>query len=1106
MAFSIRNIFQKGASQENAPGGAAQNGLGDFQGFGGAAAAVASPPASGKAEAGIGFGSSIFKVRDQEEDMQGQPVSSRPGGSPFSPFGAPDSVSLTVGDLLPRLPPELVRGGGVANDQPVAISPQALEAALADGSLAVPVFEVYRVCPVLFQVPISPQDPRMVQLPQNKLVALMTNRGGIAQQPQASPFGAAPTGAGSPFTISQPSAEGPQNSPTGGLRPAGALPPRRPAGVPPAMAVAPSEYTPAALQLPGQDAANALGAAVSPFSFQPAAGSPFAQQGPGPAASPFSAGAPSPFTGGAPSAQPPYHQGLSSMTSLLSSQSSPVTDPELGGDPGAAAPASPYGMPHAAASPFAPSAHSPQPFAGQPSPFAQSPMGGSPFAAQPQGSPFAAQPQAGASPFAEGPSSSGGSPFGAPPPLGASPFASQSPGGSPFSATPASEVPRVSQPPPLPGGSPFASQPGGASPFAADPAGASPFASQPAGASPFASQPAGASPFASQPAGASPFASQPAGASPFAAQPAGASPFASQPADEPPSAPQAEGASLFTPLPSGASPFAMPAASASPFSSQPSPMASPFAAPAAEAPRFVPASVASFEPTPRQGMGEQGKLGAVPFSSPPAAPTPLPTFSLPPLSSGSTRPMPGPSSYKHDENVDISLAAVLKGQSPTDLGFDPNFIPAWINTKLPSGLIREQLPSGQVLLDLGQIIDGTEATFRMVIAHGKREYKVRVPANEIFHLLPPVAGNVVEQAPAPLTSFLPAMPEPPAPVAVAAPVAPTPTPCIAIPTPAPVPSGPPAASSIIQPIGFQLPFSSPMPARAPEPPAPEQISVPAAPESRPLGQAKVQPMVSFDPFASNVGDWGGVTQTAYFEPNRAGDVPEGLGSEQLFSPAPPSPAPTSSPVAAPSPFPPAPLAPVPQAPILPRPVEDNPFMAVPVPAPALKAAPAPSAFAPAQVAAPAHAVAAPVMPKGPSISLGAVTGDKEQMLLRALLGAADRLTPDAVVELASRLPGVLAAVAVMGNTTITHGGADKPAQDFQSHAVDTARSMQSLASLIGFEGAETLSITSGDRLITFSFADALAFGVLHADREPASGLRDKITLIGRELAAMISRS
>ncbi|MDB6140858.1 MAG: hypothetical protein JWO94_3930 [Verrucomicrobiaceae bacterium] len=146
------------------------------------------------------------------------------------------------------------------------------------------------------------------------------------------------------------------------------------------------------------------------------------------------------------------------------------------------------------------------------------------------------------------------------------------------------------------------------------------------------------------------------------------------------------------------------------------------------------------------------------------------------------------------------------------------------------------------------------------------------------------------------------------------------------------------------------------------------------------------------------------------------------------------------------------------------------------------------------------------VPTGPSVTLGAVGGDPEQMLLRALLGAADRLDANEVVRMTSQLPGVLATVAVMGGTALTHGGNDKASQDFQSHAAETARSMRSLASLIGFDGAETLSITSGDRLITFTFADALSFGVLHADREPASGLRDKITLIGRELAGLITRS
>ena len=1071
MAFSIRNIFQKGGPQEVPPGGAAAGGPGEFMGFGGAAAAVAQPGQGGR-DAGPGFGASIFKVREEEGDMQGQPVNSRPMGSPFSPFGAAESVTLTVGDLLPKLPPELVRGGSVSPDQPVAISPQALEAALADGSLAVPVFEVYRVCPALFQVPVSPQDPRVVQLPQSKLVALMSAKTGMMQmgagpsQPGPSHFGSAP--AASPFAMSAPSGEmtNPGGAQPMGVRPAaGSLPPRRPAGVPPALPVQPEFAAPSSLKLPGQEEMQMPGSApASPFSFQSAAPqSPFAAQ-PVEQASPFGT-APSPF--GQPGQMSPNpHQGLGSMTSLLSSQSSPVTDPELSGS----------ALP--SASPF--SGSTPSPFAAQgPVAFAPQSAFGTAFGApEAAPSPFAAQsPGVGAMAAHE---TSPGSPFAAPSQLPGSPFAQQPPQPPAF----AQQVPQAS---------PF-TQASGGSPFAAPEPSASPFAMRPAGslegpASPFSApqEPIAQPSFASPPMGNSPFSS--------AAPPSVASPF---------SPPAGGGEPPLPSLPLGGSPFAAPA-SASPFAAQPTSLDSPFAPTANEVTPFVaPGSGspflsggASFEPTPRQVTPEPPKLGAVPFGSTPGVIFVNPIANKPAAPAATLPAMGGPS-YRGEESVDISLAAILKGQSPDDLGFDPNFIPAWINTKLPTAQLRSQLASGQVLLDLGQIIDGTENTFRMVIAHGKREFKVRVPANEIFHLLPPVISNPVDQPgpppvavptapPTPASAFLPVLPEAPTPaVAPSPPVAPT--------TP---PSG-----GIIQPIGFQLPFSSPMPTRGPEPaasptPEPEPQKAPVSP--------KVQPIVSFDPFAANAGDWGGKSQTANFEATRAGEEPTGLGSEQLFaqSAEPPRQA------AAPSPFPPAPptaglpafAAPTPlppRSPTAPLQPEDHPFVVLenrksqPLVTPVPESAP----VAPAAV----HPV------KGPSVSVGTLSGDPEQMLLRALLGSSDRLTPDNVVAQTARLPGVLAAVAVQGDSVMAYGGADKPSQDFQRHAAETARSMHSLASLIGFEGAETLSITSGDRLITFSFSSGLSFGVLHADREPASGLRDKITLIGRELATLMGRS
>jgi len=130
--------------------------------------------------------------------MDGAPLSPPSGGSPFSPFGAASNAVITVGDILSQLPPEIARANGAMPDQPVTISPQALEAAISSGQLAVPMFEIYRVCPALFQAPVSPHDPRLVPLPRNKSPGLIAAHTGAlakpAQQPQsagASPFGQA---------------------------------------------------------------------------------------------------------------------------------------------------------------------------------------------------------------------------------------------------------------------------------------------------------------------------------------------------------------------------------------------------------------------------------------------------------------------------------------------------------------------------------------------------------------------------------------------------------------------------------------------------------------------------------------------------------------------------------------------------------------------------------------------------------------------------------------------------------------------------------------------------------------------------------------------------
>lgn len=136
----------------------------------------------------------------------------------------------------------------------------------------------------------------------------------------------------------------------------------------------------------------------------------------------------------------------------------------------------------------------------------------------------------------------------------------------------------------------------------------------------------------------------------------------------------------------------------------------------------------------------------------------------------------------------------------------------------------------------------------------------------------------------------------------------------------------------------------------------------------------------------------------------------------------------------------------------------------------------------------------------PGLSLSAA-GNNEQLILRALLGVSDKLNRQMVLEHTARLPGVSACAWVKGGKVTAHGDNSKAAQDFRQQAADIASSMRTLARLTGLE-AETLSIAVGDRLLTFCLQQDQSFGVLHTSMEPPSGLREKITLLSRELAQM----
>ena len=126
-------------------------------------------------------------------------------------------------------------------------------------------------------------------------------------------------------------------------------------------------------------------------------------------------------------------------------------------------------------------------------------------------------------------------------------------------------------------------------------------------------------------------------------------------------------------------------------------------------------------------------------------------------------------------------------------------------------------------------------------------------------------------------------------------------------------------------------------------------------------------------------------------------------------------------------------------------------------------------------------------------------------MLRALLGVNENLTTDRVIELVSKLPGIAACSCVHGSTIVSHGDSSQVAEDFKRQAADLSRSIKALAPLIGIADAEIFSINTNERLMTFSFHPPVALGVLHQDNDLASGLRDKITLVGRELSRMVGK-
>ena len=1062
MSFSFRSLFQRGAGSNEPAHGAQQYfaaGAHPQRAAGTGTNSLSSMQASpslhfpaGASPFQIG-GSPLFKTAGNES-IAAPPINSSAGMSPFSIAGAtPTNAPLTVGDVINQLPPEVVRMGALPLEQPLSLPPALLENALRSGQAALPVFELYRVCPALFQVPVSPQDPRLVALPASKLPGLIAQarEGNAASQPQApapSPFSLgqsappATAATGSPFQMAQPAAEVAAQQPQASPFSLGA--------------------SPAALSFGSsaqQTAAAPAAAPASPFSIGTSpGGSPFSLS-PQPAASAPPAPPPgSPFSFGASSSGSPF--GMSQEPAPAAS--SPFA---LGATPVG----SPFGM-------------SPQPGSPAPAAFSSAPAPAENRSAQPSAS---GQNQASISVLF-----------------------------TPQSQQRASTPSDAAAAPALPFGSPFVSSMKEAAAPAESPA-PNAFAPQP--------QPPAAAPSPGHAPAASGLAKLGFSAvlSGYSYEELGFNP-ATLPAWITTSV---QASALNEQISSGTvvldlgtlidgitdlgfrntlatarRDFRIKLPQNEVFHALTNMSAAPpaFSAPGPAA-AVAPARLSVQPITPQQPAQNSQPMFAAPSAQVPEASSQRPLFGAALTQFGQSQPAAAPAQFSSSPSSAASaLVSAFGSPQPASGPAQFDFAPPAASPS-PASIFASAQPAGS---PAKTAFTSPSEVSSHASAFGSPK-SAEAPAQ--FAFAPPAAAS------APVSPFGSAQPQAGAP----APFSFSPS------APRAEPASAPPASPLFPPA--QQPTSS-APSGPLQPLAGAFQSF-GTPSSPPAGHPPAGTAKPFDPFASSA--------TGSLAPK---SLPEsGFSSAQLLGQAPspqqqPPPALASAPEVKPSPglFAPAASAPFQATPSFapaleeipsfstpaaaapaPQPVSRGLFstQAVNVPSSAKTAAPqtAPEPKSPpaAPAAATASAPAKMAAVKHSFLGLSPLDTQTDQLLLRALLGTEEKLAAPRVVELLALQPGLSACVCLHGSHVLSHADSSKAdAVEFQRQAPDIARQLRGLAPLIGIDGAETFTLNAGGRLLTFCFPENSIIGVLH-DVEPSTGMRDKITLIARELARML---
>ena len=101
----------------------------------------------------------------------------------------------------------------------------------------------------------------------------------------------------------------------------------------------------------------------------------------------------------------------------------------------------------------------------------------------------------------------------------------------------------------------------------------------------------------------------------------------------------------------------------------------------------------------------------------------------------------------------LSVAALLRGYTVAELGFDPMIIPGWIMTVQPAHEVRQWAGAASPLLTLGTLVDNiTDVGFRNVLNNARRDFQVQLPREELLRALegesPPTLPTLAHLKPA----------------------------------------------------------------------------------------------------------------------------------------------------------------------------------------------------------------------------------------------------------------------------------------------------------------------------------------------------------------------